>query len=62
MYTFRLKFSFALRFLLSEDAARSEFPPNKIHYRRIVYTVDDESIVVMILRVRRKEDIDYSNL
>lgn len=26
---------------------------------RIVYEVDDELVVVLILRVRRKEDIDY---
>ena len=26
---------------------------------RIVYEVNDEQIVVLILRVRRKEDIDY---
>jgi mRNA-degrading endonuclease RelE of RelBE toxin-antitoxin system len=26
---------------------------------RIVYAVDDESVVVLILRVRRKDDIDY---
>jgi len=29
---------------------------------RIVYAVDDESVLVLILRVRRKEDIDYPSL
>lgn len=29
---------------------------------RIVYEVDNERIVVLILRVRRKEDIDYPSL
>lgn len=29
---------------------------------RIVYEVDDEQIVVLILRVRRKEDIDYPSV
>ena len=29
---------------------------------RIVYEVDDEQIVILILRVRRKEDIDYPSL
>jgi mRNA interferase RelE/StbE len=29
---------------------------------RIVYAVDDELLVVLIIRVRRKEDIDYPSL
>jgi mRNA-degrading endonuclease RelE of RelBE toxin-antitoxin system len=29
---------------------------------RIAYAVDDELLVVLILRVRRKEDIDYPSL
>ena len=29
---------------------------------RIVYEVNDEQIVVLILRVRRKEDIDYPSV
>jgi mRNA-degrading endonuclease RelE of RelBE toxin-antitoxin system len=29
---------------------------------RIAYAVDDELFVVLILRVRRKEDIDYPSL
>ncbi len=29
---------------------------------RIVYEVDDQSNVVLIMRVRRKEDIDYPGL
>lgn len=29
---------------------------------RIVYEVDDELITVLIMRVRRKEDIDYPSL
>ena len=29
---------------------------------RIVYEVDNERIVVLILRVRRKEDIDYPSV
>lgn len=29
---------------------------------RIVYAVDDDQRLVLILRVRRKEDIDYSSL
>lgn len=29
---------------------------------RIAYEVDDEMMVVSVMRVRRKEDIDYSNL
>jgi len=29
---------------------------------RIVYAVDDESTLVLIMRVRRKEDIDYPSL
>ena len=29
---------------------------------RIAYAVDDELLVVLILRVRRKEDVDYSSL
>jgi mRNA interferase RelE/StbE len=29
---------------------------------RIVYAVDDELIVVLIIRVRRKEDIDYPSV
>ena len=29
---------------------------------RIVYAVDDEVITVLILRIRRKEDIDYPSI
>ena len=29
---------------------------------RIIYAVDDELILVLIMRVRRKEDIDYPSL
>lgn len=29
---------------------------------RIAYAVDDELLVVLVIRVRRKEDIDYSSL
>lgn len=29
---------------------------------RIVYSIDDELVVVLILRVRRKEEIDYSSV
>jgi mRNA interferase RelE/StbE len=29
---------------------------------RIVYAVDDEIITVLVLRVRRKEDIDYPSI
>lgn len=29
---------------------------------RIVYEVNDEQIVVLILRVRRKEDVDYPSV
>lgn len=29
---------------------------------RIVYAVDDEVITVLVLRVRRKEDIDYPSI
>jgi mRNA-degrading endonuclease RelE of RelBE toxin-antitoxin system len=29
---------------------------------RIAYAVDDEQVVVLILRVRRKDDIDYPSL
>jgi mRNA-degrading endonuclease RelE of RelBE toxin-antitoxin system len=29
---------------------------------RIAYAIDDELLVVLVMRVRRKEDIDYSSL
>lgn len=29
---------------------------------RIVYEIDDEFTVVIIMRVRRKEEVDYENL
>ncbi|MBE2232494.1 MAG: type II toxin-antitoxin system RelE/ParE family toxin [Anaerolinea sp.] len=29
---------------------------------RIIYEVDDELVIVLILRVRRKEDIDYRSV
>lgn len=29
---------------------------------RIVYAIDDELVLVLILRVRRKEDIDYPSV
>ncbi len=29
---------------------------------RIVYSVDDDLVILLILRVRRKEDIDYQSL
>ena len=29
---------------------------------RLVYSIDDEMLVVLVLRIRRKEDIDYPSI